>query len=362
MNNLGSFALALSFTALACSSSGSNDSSNAGGGDGGTVAKDPGSSALQSQDCPGTPSIKSLTKVAPFWGGLILARVTIPQGSPDAIEQQLFDAGLNAWTTSYYYGGGGLPTQTPDNDYLVFASPNPRSGSQDKPTKLRVRASLDGCPKSAWVESETFTVTNPYVDSTWTFERAADDPTISATLNVFGQGTAKSVGPYLFTPGSKISHSVTFTNDGKVSESVQFKMSSKTPGDAYDGCTVQVAYGGTWILDTTTDEVRVLVSARTLTSTAGSVCASPAVALWNLSKPAPTSLPLSPFLLNTSSTNASYLGLLRDPVRPVTWSFPPFSIQNLFQTVLQNVGFQDLGSSAQVNGNLNTNGIAYLKK
>jgi hypothetical protein len=316
----------------------------------------PTSPALKAGDCPQAPVIKGLVKSSPVWGGVVVLRVQVPGGVPENVETQVFEPASNGWRQA-----GGDVKQEADGTFAIAVTVRPLQGGEDKPFKLRARANLQGCPRTAWAESEPFTLTNPMADTTWISETP-----VSATnqnIQISPRGATKAAGPYSFTAGATVYHSFTFAKDGTTSETFKFSVKSKTAtDDAYNGCVFQIGYTGTWQIKLLGNRMTLFMGERTpkANPAEGSTCPSPTIAQLDITKtPEAYRLPAS----NTDlSYGIDYVSAALAEGQPIQWAYSaPFTVQNGIGNIFGGLSFTQGPDGASAFASVN-NVDPYIRK
>ena len=313
--------------------------------------------ALTPEQCPLAPTGMALAKPAPFWYGLVTASFAVGGGVPDTVQIQTFDPSRQTWIDypNGYYNHPSV-AQTADGKYVVYVSPAVSDGNKDEMFKLRVRTTLQGCPPSAWTESEPFGLTDPFSGSTWvgTFPQGALNAAISANTT----GGWLGVGPYTVAESVPATHSITFNADKTTTETVKYTISSPHPDDVYSGCSIVLNYTGTWTLDLTSG-LRVSQRKPKAPGAAGSTCTTPPVADFAIEQVQVTPLTLSTLVI-TPSFGIDYTPSLETPPRKATMFAYQFA--NVLQQTLPHLAASEAGKTAQLLGSLNSNQEVYTKQ
>jgi hypothetical protein len=273
-----------------------------------------GDAGIGKSDCPGTPKLVSVAQTAPFWQGLTRVTFSVPGGAPSAIQVETFNPGLGTWS-GYTNNYNSFLEQTDAGDYIAEASISPNDSDKDGSFKVRVRATLAGCPLTGWATTDAFTVSDPYKDTTWTAH--TDLGNLYAYFNISPtQGVGTNLGPYTLA-AEGVTHTLAFHGDGTLDQTWSFGVNSGHGGDLYAGCKFAIHYVGRW-QTTFQPYYRVLISGLVpaVSPLAGSTCANPALANLALAQPGALA-PLPPSVIYP---NIDYTRLLYTPPGKPQWA------------------------------------------
>lgn len=200
--------------------------------------------ALGPEDCVASVEDLKLSQPdkAAVWGGLVLLEFTVPGAKLRSFEVQMFDPSLEAWTSSYV--GQDAFGQREDGSYFMAVSPAWNEATKDQELRLRIRPTQNGCPEGDWSETGGFTAGDPLLGTSWSAEIPSELFNSQLRLQ-----RSTILGDPL--PGSDVvvdaTMNMTFGEEGAFSQTVSLALQTGT-GLAYDGCTVDLTFSGTYQL------------------------------------------------------------------------------------------------------------------
>ncbi len=301
--------------------------------------------ALSPEDCATSTSKIKLTQPegAAVWGGLVRLEFAVAGAKVNSFDVQAFDPSLGAWSTNYV--GVQALGQRDDGSYLMAVSPYFSDVNKDKELKLRVRPTQQGCPAADWSETSAFTAGDPLAGTTWRAEIPATG--FSGQLNV--QRTP--IPNTMAVPTSRlmlgtISLELDFGKKGEFTEMVTVPLSSKK-GEPFNGCTVVLAFSGTYELSLRQQYggITISVSEQTLSSTDGTTCAFPTIKEMAFSAK-DFDMPLNAY--TQLGTSINYLPTVYVEPGAPNWQLNQFG--QLFQQLSQFLSYTTANESGNVDG------------
>jgi hypothetical protein len=285
--------------------------------------------AIGPEDC--NTSIENLKLSQPegaaVWGGLVVLTFETEGAPASAFQTQLFDPSLGIWVNAYAQTSG----QRDDGSYLLAITPSTAESNLDKQLKVRLRPSQEGCPEREWVESETFSASDPVAGTSWKavvpaalfnnkftvqrFEAASEQPAVlPSTRAALGDASVE----------------LTFGEDGELSQTVTLPFVADK-GEPFAGCRFVLTFEGTYslIVRNQYGSLTLAISDLSLTSYSGSECAFPALETLSLANET-QSLLLPAY---TQSFGVSYLPLLYEEPGVPMWENS--SVAQVFQQLPQ---------------------------